>query len=247
MNDRHKSVVNEHYAPPKYFQISQEIISLIQRGRLTAGSPVPSENEIIEKYQVSNTTARKVLHELEKAGLVTRIKGKGTFVRDVAVLRSINRIFGFTKNMIEAGRKPATKLLGFHLRDQDRTQIINGREMTLKAPFCEIERVRLADGIPMMKETRYISLRLCPDIHRKDLERSLYAIFKRDYGIQLTEINQMLSAVVLDGEWLDIFGVATPIPAFRVEGASFCGKNLIVEMENAVYRGDMYHFSAKAN
>ena len=237
---------NAHDNPPKYFQISREIIQLIQRGKLPPGSPVPSENEIIDQYKVSNTTARKVLLELEKAGLVTRIKGKGTFVKDYAVVRAINRIFGFTKNMVEAGRKPSTKLLGFHLHDDDHSQLINGRTLTLKGPYCEIERIRFADGIPMMKETRYISLRLCPNIQRRNLEKSLYETFKQDYGIQLTEINQMLSAVVLDGEWLKVFQVNEPIPAFRVEGASFCGKNLIVEMENAVYRGDMYRFSAKA-
>ena len=39
---------------------------MIQSGKLKPGTPVPSENEIIEKYQVSNTTARKALHELKK-------------------------------------------------------------------------------------------------------------------------------------------------------------------------------------
>ena len=236
----------DKYTPPKYFQISREIIARIQRGELAPGSPVPSENEIIEQYRVSNTTARKVLYELERGNWVNRVKGKGTFVREFAVLRTINRIFGFTKNMIEAGRKPATKLLGFHLRDEDHTQTINGRIFTLKGPFCEIERLRLADGIPMMWETRYISLTLCPDIHHRNLEHSLYSIFQRDYSIQLTEINQMLCAVVLEGPALKPFGLDHPVPAFRVEGVSFCGPDLIVEMENAVYRGDMYRFAAKA-
>jgi DNA-binding transcriptional MocR family regulator len=103
---------------------------------------VPSENEIIEKYQVSNTTARKALHELETEGWVVRVKGKGTFVKDQTVVRAIDRIFGFTKNMIEAGRKPATKLTGFHLRNWDHQQTVNGREFTLKGPYCEIERIR---------------------------------------------------------------------------------------------------------
>src|SRR3954469_14554883 len=219
---------------------------MVQRGVLAPGSPVPSENDIIEKYQVSNTTARKALHELEKEGWVNRVKGKGTFVRDFTVVRAINRIFGFTKNMLEAGRKPTTRLLGFHLRSQDHTQTINGRAFTLKAPFCEIERIRYADGIPMMKETRYISLGLCPDIHRRNLERSLYSIFARDYGIHLTEINQMLSAVLLDDEALKPFQLTNPVPAFRVEGVSFCGKDLIIEMEDSVYRGDIYRFAAKA-
>ncbi len=239
-------MLNDLYTPPKYFQISREIIGLIQRGTLAPGRPVPSENEIIEKYQVSNTTARKALHELEKAGWVTRIKGKGTFVRDFAVVRAINRIFGFTKNMLEAGRKPTTKLTGFRLRDEDHSQVINGREHILKGPICEIERIRYADGIPMMRETRYISLRLCPDIHRRNLEKSLYDVFEKEYGLLLTEINQMLSAVLLEGEHLRVFQVTKPIPAFRVEGASFCGKDIIIEMEDSVYRGDMYRFAAKA-
>lgn len=239
-------MVTESYSPPKYFQISREVVAMIQSGALTPGAPVPSENEIIEKYQVSNTTARKALHELEKEGWVTRVKGKGTFVRDFTVVRAINRIFGFTRNMIEAGRKPTTKLIGFHLRNADHTQTINGREFTLKGPFCEIERIRYADSIPMMKETRYLSLGLCPEIHRRNLEQSLYRVFEKDYGIHLTEINQMLSAVLLEGEALKPFNVNKPIPAFRVEGASFCGKDLIIEMEDAIYRGDMYRFAAKA-
>jgi GntR family transcriptional regulator len=239
-------VVDNQYGPPKYFQISREIISMIQSGSLPPGHPVPSENEIITQYQVSNTTARKALHELEKEGWVNRIKGKGTFVRDYTVVRAINRIFGFTKNMLEAGRKPATKLIGFHLRSEDHTQTINGRTFTLKGPVCEIERVRYADSLPMMKETRYISLGLCPDIHRRNLEQSLYTIFERDYGIQLTAINQMLSAVLLEGDLLKPFQLQKPVPAFRVEGVSFCGKDLIIEMEDSCYRGDMYRFAARA-
>jgi len=239
-------LAGREYEPPKYFQISRDVISMIQRGALLPGVLVPSENEIIEKYRVSNTTARKALHELEKEGWVTRVKGKGTFVRDYTIVRAINRIFGFTKNMVEAGRKPSTRLIGFHLRSEDRTQTINGRSFTLKGPFCEIERVRYADSIPMMKETRFISLGLCPDIHRRNLEQSLYGIFARDYGIHLTEINQMLSAVVLEGEALKPFQLTKPVPAFRVEGASFCGKDLIIEMEDSIYRGDVYRFAAKA-
>jgi len=239
-------VEKDQFGPPKYFQISREIIALIQRGALLPGQPVPSENEIIEKHKVSNTTARKALHELEEEGWVTRVKGKGTFVRDFTVVRAINRIFGFTKNMLEAGRKPSTKLVGFHLRDEDHTQTINGRSFTLKGPFCEIERIRYADRIPMMTETRYISLHFCPNIQRRKLEQSLYAIFEKEYGIHLTEIHQMLSAVIIEGDALHPFQLQKPTPAFRVEGVSFCGKNLIIEMENSIYRGDMYRFSARA-
>ena len=81
---------------------------------------------------------------------------------------------------------------------------------------------------------------------RQNLEHSLYSIFEKQYGLHLTEINQMLSAVLLEGEWLKPFQLEKPVPAFRVEGASFCGKNLLIEMEDSVYRGDMYRFAARA-
>jgi GntR family transcriptional regulator len=210
-------------------------------------STIPNESsELIKAHQISNTTARKVLLELERGGWVTRVKGKGTIVRDFAVVRAIDRIFGFTRNIVETGRKRTTRLLGFHLQEHDHIQTINGREFTLKGPLCEIERLRLADGIPMMKETRYISQRLCPNIHRRDLEHSLYDIFKADYGIHLNEINQMLSAMVLESSSFKVFEVAKAIPAFRVGGAFFCGKGIIVEMEDSLYRGDIYRFPAKA-
>lgn len=61
---------------PKYVAISKDIIRRIESGDLVPGDKVPSENELIEKYKISNTTARKSLHEIELRGWVTRIKGK---------------------------------------------------------------------------------------------------------------------------------------------------------------------------
>ena len=63
--------------------------------------------------------------------------------------------------------------------------------------------------------------------------------FEKEYGIHLTEINQMLSAVVIEREQLEAFDLLKPTPAFRVEGVSFAGKELIVEMEDSIYRGDI--------
>ena len=82
-------MATDKYSPPKYFQIRRRIVGAIQRGELAPGAPVASENEIIERYGVSNTTARKVLHELEKEGWVTRVKGRGTFVRDFPVFLAL--------------------------------------------------------------------------------------------------------------------------------------------------------------
>ena len=232
--------------PPKYFVIMQKISARVRAGDLVPGMQILSENEIIGRYRVSNTTARKVHQELERTGWVTRVKGKGTYVRDKRVNRSATRILGFTKNMVEAGRRPSTRLISVKVRRQGRRMSINGRQYHLAGPVCEIRRLRLADGVPMMRETRYVSEKLCPGISRKRLEGSLYDIYERDYGLLLAQVDQTLSAVVVDGEEAGFPGVAKEIPAFRVEGVTLCGKDVVLEMEESIYRGDTYQFSVRA-
>jgi GntR family transcriptional regulator len=227
--------------------ISGKIIGQIQGGSLSAGDAVPSENEIIAAYGVSNTTARKVLQEIEREGWVTRIKGRGTFVREGKVERSADRILSFTKNMRACGLEPSTRVLDIRVLQKGRTILLGRRKCQLTGPIVRIERLRLADGVPMMKEMRFISSKLCPGIERKDLTGSLYDIYEKAYGYQLKNVDQIMSAVMMDRKSdMSLFEIEDPIPAFFVEGATFCGKDVVLEMEESLYRGDQYRFEVRA-
>ncbi len=233
-------------AVPKYLQISQQIVQEIQSGHLTPGAQVKSENEIIQLYDVSNTTARKALQHLEHEGWVRRIKGKGSFVREKKIERSASRILSFTKNMEEVGRTPSTSLISLHMMEPTRELTINGCEYVLEGPSCKIQRLRSGDGEPLMFETRYISTALCPDLNKIDLEKSLYSIYEHDYGLKLYEIIQVVSVTMLEPELQSYFGLDESVPSFRVEGVTLSGPNTILEMEESVYRGDQYQFTISA-
>jgi GntR family transcriptional regulator len=239
-------MISDATRTPKYYQISQQIIAEIRSGRLKPGMQISSENEIIRKYGVSNTTARRSLQEIESAGWGTRIKGKGTFVRERNVQRSATRILGFTRNMIEAGYTPSTKVLDARRVAKGYSGSINGRRYVMPGPVYKIHRLRFADDIPMMLEVRYISMEFCPDIARQDFTGSLYEIYQEHFGLSLVEIQQILSTVMIDAGTQRFFDVREPIPAFRVEGVTFCGKGMILEMEDSIYRGDKYRFSVCA-
>jgi GntR family transcriptional regulator len=235
-----------HDTVPKYYRIGQDIVRRIQSGQFVVGQQIPSENEIIDAYNVSNTTARKALHEIETEGWVRRVKGKGTFVSRSSVDRSITRILSFTKNMLETGRSPSSRVLSVRTLSGSHSVTVHGRQYVMRGPYVVMERLRLADGVPMMKETRHISASFCPGIEQKDLEGSLYEIYEHEYGVTLERVSQMVSAIILEANQTTVFGVTTAIPAFLVEGVTFCGKELIVEMEESIYRGDMYKFYVEA-
>lgn len=233
---------------PKYYQISQKIIKQITHGELAPGMRLPSENEIIQKYDVSNTTARRILNDLSSGGWATRIKGKGTYVRAENIHRKATRILSFSKNMIEAGYKPGTRLLKAKSIKTGYKANINGRNYSIQGPVYMIHRLRFANDIPMMVEKRYISTRLCPAIEQQNFEGSLYELYTHIYDLHLIEIRQMLSAFIIAEKEMQksIFNVDEPIPAFLVDGVTFCARDTVLEMEQSIYRADKYRFSVQA-
>jgi len=239
-------LAENHTVVPKYQSIAGDIIASIKSGKIRPGERTFSENEIIARYAVSNTTARKALQEAEHEGWITKVKGKGAFVRTDAVERRINKILSFTNNMLQSGRKPGTRVLDSRILQTAYSATINGRKYTINAPVFKVNRLRLADGVPMMLETRYISMALCPGIDRMNLEDSLYEIYEKKYKLHLTRIEQTLSVEMLNSAVIGFFDLPSPAPAFRVEGVTFCSKNLVLEMEMSLYNGKEYRFVVEA-
>ena len=80
---------------PKYQEIADVLISELDQGRLNQGDRFYSEAELKSRFDVSSTTAVKVLNLLQTENRVTRIKGRGTFVakeshRRVVYLTDLN-------------------------------------------------------------------------------------------------------------------------------------------------------------
>ena len=238
--------MNEEYLVPKYFQIANEIISGIKTNKSKPGDQIPSENDIISQYQVSNTTARKVLLEIEKEGWVIKVKGKGTFVKENPISRSATKILSFTKNMKQIGLTPSTQLIDSMIIHQPLMKTISRRNYTLQPPIYKITRLRFANGIPVMKEDRFISMRYCPGIENINMEQPLYDIYKDSYDLQIKQIDQVISAIIINKELCRLFNVKSRIPGFAVEGVTFCGNEMILEMEESIYRGDKYKFTVQA-
>lgn len=66
----------------KHQQLRSRLLSQIATGDLRPGDALPSEHQLAEAMQVSRTTVRQTLGDLEREGHVRRVQGKGTFVAD---------------------------------------------------------------------------------------------------------------------------------------------------------------------
>jgi GntR family transcriptional regulator len=66
-----------------YRQVAAAIRDAIAAGEYPPGSPLPSETQLIGRYQVSRPTVRNAVAALRSEGLIEVIHGKGSFVRGV--------------------------------------------------------------------------------------------------------------------------------------------------------------------
>lgn len=71
-------------AKPLYAAIMEHLRQRITAGDWAEGTKLPSETSLIKEFEVSRTTARKALDDLEAEGYVTRSQGKGSFVAPMA-------------------------------------------------------------------------------------------------------------------------------------------------------------------
>ncbi len=65
---------------------------LISEGQYEAGDRLPSERDLIRELGISRNTLRKALGDLERAGMIWRHVGKGTFVTSPEVSQTPDRL-----------------------------------------------------------------------------------------------------------------------------------------------------------
>ncbi len=67
---------------PKYDWLKRYLRSELEAGRIQPGQALPSEPKLAASLQISRSTVRQALADLERDGMIRRVRGKGTFVRE---------------------------------------------------------------------------------------------------------------------------------------------------------------------
>jgi DNA-binding GntR family transcriptional regulator len=69
--------------------IASDLRGAILDGRYPPGGALPSEPELVRKYDVSRPTVRKAIETLVSEGLAYVMRGRGSFVRPMPERRAI--------------------------------------------------------------------------------------------------------------------------------------------------------------
>lgn len=65
---------------PLYRQIREFLLENIKSGTWSKDSPIPSENQLADQFNVSRITVRQAFNTLVEEGVIYRVQGKGSFI-----------------------------------------------------------------------------------------------------------------------------------------------------------------------
>jgi GntR family transcriptional regulator len=230
---------------PLYFQLKEQIKQNILKGEYKEGDLIPSEREFSKHYELSSTTIRRALNDLVQEDYLKRKAGKGTFVRRRKVRRDLRKVLGFTKNMTEMGLTPSTKVLSKKLVAPN-VYARKRLQLEKEAKVVRLERLRLADDVPMMLETRYIRTDLCPDIEKEELSSSLWQVFEKRYGLKPKRHTQGMTIATASGHAASLLTLNDNSLVFLIKGVTYVEKQEPIECEESLYRSDRYELTFDA-
>jgi GntR family transcriptional regulator len=231
---------------PLYIQLKQVLTELVKSDEFRVGDKFLTERQISERFDVSRATANKALSSLVSERLLAFHKGVGTFVVEDATPESSfpGAVTSFTNKTLAAGRRPSTRVLRFehvpaesipqHARK--RFPAADGEEMIV------LERLRLADDVPMILERHFFPSRLIPGVTREEVSGSVYDLLTKKYGVSFSSVDETTRTFSIRGGNAALLGVADGTPGFLMQFVPFDPRKQPCYFAEVVYRGDAYEF-----
>lgn len=227
---------------PLYYQLYQILLGKIKEGIWQPDELLPSEAELVEKYDLSRATVRQAFDMLVNQGWVYRRRGQGTFVARPTIEQNLSRIVSFWEDMQQRGLEPGTKVLSREIIPAtiDFTEEL---KVTVGEELARIVRLRLADGEPMSVEYSYLVNRFCPGVLEQDYANSsLRQMLESQFNIRLVYARQKIRAVPASEDLAELLNIEPNSPLLHIERVSYSDQDLPIEYLEINLRGDRYTF-----
>ena len=230
---------------PVYQQLNTQLRGMLQRD-YHAEDQFLTERQIVDRFKVSRATANKALASLVSEGLLEFRKGVGTFVRPRAITYDVGSLVSFTEKARAAGKEPGTELLTFGRVPASEVEAEARDGLGAEAGFLwALDRLRTADGVPVILEHRYVAEALCPGLTRAEAKGSLYQAWTGRHGLSIGGADEVIRAVPLARDEAARLGTVARSPALEVTAVGFLTDGRRLWWERTLYRADRYEFHTR--
>lgn len=200
---------------PRYKQIQEDLKKRIQKGDYVVGDYLPSENELCTTFDITRTTARKALEELQKEGYIIRLHGKGSQVRERRDSLGLLTVKGFSEAVTQ----------------QVKTEFLQRPEITswdfglsfkpthheAKNDYVYFSRLRYINHCPVMVEDNWLSLEKVPGFEKQEfVQDSFFKTLSQRYLIEIIGSEQELRAMASNEKIAELLQIQKGTPILHI-------------------------------
>lgn len=225
---------------PLYHKVKEGLIAIIGQESLKPGDPLPTEAELEAMFNVSRTTIRTAINELQHEGYLVKQQGRGTFVANNSYAECTALLQGFVEDAKQRGAEVTSLLISAELvipEDSIQESLGIGREEVLK-----IQRVRYIESEPIQLTTSYLPRPTYEKLDWKNIDykkASLYAEMEKA-GIDLDNGEEVWEVCVADDFQAALLHIQVGAPLFENRRIIRNKKGEAIEYGNTYTRGDRH-------
>jgi GntR family transcriptional regulator len=231
-------MLDKNSPKPLYAQLDELFRGAIENNAWRPNEMIPSELELSRIYGVSRMTARSVITQLVRDGLLRRVQGKGTFVVEPKISAKSPAYIGVREQLERMGYQTETRLLDFHVAKAGaRLSKVFGIDEG--SPLYYVKRVRYAGGEPISLHESYMPQELCPNLTSEHMEtEQLCVILTERYDLTAAFVSETLESVSARLEEAKALNVEKRFPLLLLEDINKDKSERVFEYTKVLFRGD---------
>lgn len=223
---------------PLHHQVYLDLRAALDAGEWRVGDRLPPEREIADRYGCSLITVRRALSDLARERRIERTRGRGTFVIRPPFDLDLDGTLSFAEEIAHLGHDPSTRVVTARTIPAE-AAIADALGIAVGAPVVHLERLRMADGEPLLLEQVFLSEARFPGLLASDLEHgSLYELLAERYHTAIVRAREALEPIAIPAREAQLLGVEPQRPALLIEGLAFDRAGEPVEFARSFVRGD---------
>lgn len=228
-----------------YRQLYDILFQDIVGGVYAVGELIPSESELMARYGVSRSTARKAMEMLSDNGMISKRRGVGSEVVANRPNFALSHVTSIVKRNVD-DRVPAEK----HLIDAQIMPASGEVSRVLGLPehteVYRLRRVRYAGSQPYYLEINYYEHTFLPHATERDFSKeSLRSYMSDELGIRWSRARQEVHSIVADTGLASLLTIDEGDPLLYIMRVSYDVANQPRELVKTYYRADLYHLEVE--
>lgn len=225
----------------RYTEFAQILIDEINNGTYKANDKLPTEDNLIEMYDVSRYCVRKAINSLIKDGEVYSIQGSGMFIRRSKREGCLN--LATTKGLTSEfpGQEVTTKVLKIESIQAD-FEIAKKMHCDVGTWCYYLERIRYIDNEPLAVEYTYYNKELVPYIDVKIATGSLFGYIKEELKLNVGYADKMISTGKLDSATADLLDLTKGEPTLLVQDEAYLANGQLFNASTICYHYEKTKF-----